>query len=171
MKKLVLIIAMSGLSYSLYSQSLSPAVIASSGGFFSNGAGMLSTTVGEMTMVKTFSSGSNFLTQGFQQPTDVAVAVPELKNNHVAVSVYPNPGNGMFNIALNTDQDSKVVLNVHDVLGRSVAGKNFDHASGFNVHQLDLNNLTEGIYYLEIISKESTTGTATRKVQKLQIIH
>lgn len=53
-------------------QSLSPQVIASSGGFFSNGSGSLSWTLGE-TMTETFTGGSNQLTQGFQQPEMVKV--------------------------------------------------------------------------------------------------
>jgi hypothetical protein len=171
MKKLLLIITMSGLSLSLFSQSLSPIVISSSGKFFSNGSGMLSTTVGEMSMVNTFSSGSSILTQGFQQPWDFAVSVPELNNDHVAFSVYPNPGHGMFNLALNTDKDSKVVLQVYDLLGRAVYAMNFYHPSGFNLHEIDLKNLTEGIYTLEIINVEISSGSTTRNISKLQIIY
>ena len=46
-------------------QSLSPSVISSAGDFFSNASGSLSSTVAEMTMVETFSSTNNKLTQGF----------------------------------------------------------------------------------------------------------
>jgi hypothetical protein len=51
----------------LNAQSVSPQVIASSGGYQSNTAGSLSFTIGE-TNTKTLSSANNMLTQGFQQP-------------------------------------------------------------------------------------------------------
>ena len=57
-------------------QSTTPTVVASSGGFFSNTAGMLSFTVGELAAVTTLSSPNNYLTQGFQQPSDFGVFVP-----------------------------------------------------------------------------------------------
>ena len=48
-------------------QSLSPRVIASAGGYSSNGAGSLSFTIGEAN-TKTLTSATHTLTQGFQQP-------------------------------------------------------------------------------------------------------
>lgn len=50
----------------LYAQSLARKVIASAGGFQSNAAGSLSYTIGE-SVTQTVTSGSNMLTQGFQQ--------------------------------------------------------------------------------------------------------
>lgn len=60
--------------FGLSAQSLSPQVIASSGGYYSNGSGSLSWTLGE-TMTETFTSGSPQLTQGFQQPDAVLVNI------------------------------------------------------------------------------------------------
>lgn len=51
-------------------QSLSPQVIATTGGYTSNAAGSLSYTVGE-TVIQTLSTGSHTLTQGFQQPFEM----------------------------------------------------------------------------------------------------
>ena len=50
-----------------FSQSLSPKVIPSSGGYFTGGSKSLSWTMGE-TVQKTLQSGNKILTQGFQQP-------------------------------------------------------------------------------------------------------
>lgn len=51
-------------------QTLRPQVIATSGGYQSNGAGSLSFTIGE-TNTPTLSSVNNILTQGFQQPHEI----------------------------------------------------------------------------------------------------
>lgn len=51
------------------SQSLSPTVIASSGGYFTGTGASLSWTLGEIA-TETFSNGSYILTQGFQQPVE-----------------------------------------------------------------------------------------------------
>jgi len=58
----------------LHGQSLTPQVIASSGGYFTNGSGSLSWTIGE-TITETFTAGSSQLTQGFQQPDVVKVNI------------------------------------------------------------------------------------------------
>jgi hypothetical protein len=54
-------------------QSISPSVISTSGAFFSNGNGMLFTTIGEMSMVATYNSGTSILTRGFQQAFDFVI--------------------------------------------------------------------------------------------------
>lgn len=74
MKKLFFNIGLLLLGASIQSaaQSLSPQVIASSGGYFSNAAGSLSFTVGE-TVTPTVTGGGYTLTQGFQQPFDLTI--------------------------------------------------------------------------------------------------
>ncbi|MGD0710407.1 MAG: hypothetical protein ABR968_04440 [Bacteroidales bacterium] len=90
-KFLVLIAVLGICGLTARSQTLSPTVISSSGGFYNNSSGMLSTTVAEMTMVQTFQSGSNFLTQGFQQPEDYTVGIVETPVVSGDILIYPNP--------------------------------------------------------------------------------
>src|SRR5687768_17317651 len=67
MKKILLtVLLFSGILFA-NAQSLSPKVIASSGGFYTSGGVTLSWTLGE-TFTTTLSSPNNILTQGFQQP-------------------------------------------------------------------------------------------------------
>lgn len=61
-----------GTAFHVHAQSLSPQVIATSGGYYSNAAGSLSFTVGE-TVTPTITSGGYTLTQGFQQPFDLTI--------------------------------------------------------------------------------------------------
>ena len=94
---------------------------------------MLSTTIGELAAVTTLTGGSNFLTQGFQQPWDFNVSVPEIHDNGLAFDVYPNPSSGMIILAMNTYQDSKVNVKVYDVLGKTVYFETLSHSSGFAI--------------------------------------
>lgn len=55
------------LSGSVSAQTISRKVVAASGGYYSNGAGSLSWTLGE-TITPTLQAGGNTLSQGFQQP-------------------------------------------------------------------------------------------------------
>ncbi|MCF8371812.1 MAG: T9SS type A sorting domain-containing protein [Bacteroidales bacterium] len=57
----------------VYGQSLTPWVLGSTGGFFSDSLQSISWTVGEV-VTKTFSNNNSFLTQGFQQPLESMVA-------------------------------------------------------------------------------------------------
>jgi hypothetical protein len=68
MKVITLIVSMA-IYCCVQSQSLSPTVIASSGGYFTGTGASLSWTLGEI-VTETFSNGSYILTQGFQQPVE-----------------------------------------------------------------------------------------------------
>ncbi len=171
MKKIQLLLLLSSLSLCLHAQSLTPFVISSSGAFFSNGAGMLSTTIGELTAVSTLSGGSNILTQGFQQAWDFGVFVPEIQENGFAFQVYPNPGNGIFTIALNTDKNFKVSVRVFDVLGKTVYHESMYHSSGYATHEIDLTLMAEGVYLLELVNEDISSGKVVKNTQKITLAY
>src|SRR5262249_26317934 len=125
-------------SLSAGAQSTTPTVVASSGGFFSNSAGMLSFTVGELAAVTTLSSPNNFLTQGFQQPSDFGVFVPPVKDENFSVNVYPNPSTGLFNLTINASASMKLQLAIYDMLGKQIATVKKNLSAGKNQVPLDL---------------------------------
>jgi hypothetical protein len=146
-------------------------VVSTSGAFFSNGAGMLSTTIGELAAVTTLTDGSNFLTQGFQQPWDFNVSVPEIHANGLAFDVYPNPSSGLIILAMNTDRDSKVSVKVYDVLGKAVYFETIDHSSGFAAHEINLKTMSQGIYLLEVSNTEISSGQITKSTKKINLAY
>ena len=163
MKKIKLLIALSVITVSLRAQSLTPQVISSSGAFYSNGSGMLSTTIGELAAVTTLSGGSYYLTQGFQQPWDFGVGIPELNGTDFALEIYPNPGNGMFYLSVNTPEDSKLKIHIYDVLGKTIFSENVNSPSGGMIHELNLRNFNSGIYFLEVSGEKNIHFS--RKIQ------
>jgi hypothetical protein len=75
MKAFLLYLSMAIFCYA-QSQSLSPTIIASSGGYFTGTGASLSWTLGEIA-TETFNNGSFILTQGFQQPV-VGIVISDI---------------------------------------------------------------------------------------------
>lgn len=160
------------LSMNIFAQITTPSVISPSGGFFSNNQGMLSTTVGEMTMIQTFTNGNNILTQGFHQDWDfIPLSVYELNGNDFNIEVYPNPSDGIFKVALNSDKSFEVELTVYDLLGVITYKVKFLQSSGLEEHTLNLQQLPNGIYILELSSIDLAANNPTRIIKKIDIVH
>jgi hypothetical protein len=137
---------------SLNAQTLSPMTISSSGGFFSAGSNSLSFTVAEMTMVQSFIQPTNMLTQGFQQPEQLTTDIEENEAMLGEVSIYPNPSNGQVNISYNAKTDGDYQIKIFDMLGQVVFAETHGTGIGLNTITLNLDQLGQGIYLLELSS-------------------
>lgn len=132
-------------------QSLQPTVIASDGGFAVLSSGTISWTLGEV-VTETFSSPSNFLTQGFQQPSLVLM-------NHVGdvepnlLFVYPNPATDLININLSYLPAGEYKIELFDLLGNKVADMNIVNSGFFS---LPLSPYANGMYMLTVSSANLT---------------
>lgn len=144
---------------SISAQQLSPFVVSSSGGFYSNDSGMLSFTTSEMSAVETFTSPSAILTQGFQQPWDFGTSINENPDLDFSIGIYPNPTNGDFNLLTESLISARVDVIILDVLGREVLKKEFYHQSLINVQSFDLSNAVQGIYMIAITVKENNSSS------------
>lgn len=69
-----------------------------------------------------------------------------------AISVYPNPSNGVFTVEMN--MDGKVTIEVYDVFGKKI--KSVDQTAAKYI--LDLTDLPKGIYMLNVISNGKRTS-------------
>ncbi len=155
-------------------QSLTPTVVASSGGFATSASGSLSYTTGEMTMVKTFTNGTNTLTQGFQQSdSSLAIGIINPSGGYDnAVALYPNPATTGLWFAWEFAAAGKVEVKVFDLLGQQVAvAFTGDYAGGKEAHPLDCRSLAAGNYLLTVQYTGSGTGAPSLITKKFQIIH
>ena len=153
-RKLLCLIMVVGLySYSIQSQSLTPTVISSSGGYYTSTNARLSFTVAEMTMVKTFTSTGNILTQGFQQPENVLVSVNDPEVISEDVIVYPNPTSGKLSVCYLGYNNFETIINIYNLLGQKVYSIPFSEKKGQNTINLDINYFNQGIYLLELKTK------------------
>ena len=159
MNKILLIFALGVMTGSVvFAQSLSPTVIASTGGYFSNGSGSLSSTVAEMTMVETFHATGSILTQGFQQPADLETSIDE--STQAEVSIYPNPTNGHFSLTIHAPTAGSATVRIYDLLGQTVKEQDMAISTGVNRLMFDIRGCSAGIYMLYY---RDETGSKTIK--------
>ena len=71
-----------------------------------------------------------------------------INNTNLSLDVYPNPTNANTTISFTLDQPSKVSINVHDVLGRSVYANNSNFYKGNHLVTFTLEDYESGIYFI-----------------------
>jgi Secretion system C-terminal sorting domain len=170
MKKLYFVLGLALLSLGMNAQMLTPQVIASTGGFSSNANNSLSYTVGEMTMVQTFTANGNILTQGFQQPNDQVLGILDVtQDDYGSFVVYPNPAVDNAWLGFTLPEAGRVTIVMYDVLGQKVSDiytANYD--SGKIVTQANTSLYAAGIYMMTmtfVSSVDNKTHVTTKKVQ------
>ena len=129
----LLLYSMLSSAVSISGQQLTPFVVSSSGGFYSNSAGMLSFTSCELTAVETYVSPSAILTQGFQQTWDVGTYIAEQPLQNFSFVIYPNPSDGYFNLITETEVNEYIEVKILDVLGREIFKTSYYHQPLINV--------------------------------------
>jgi hypothetical protein len=92
-------------------------------------------------------SDKNFTICVYNDPT---IGINE--ENKLFSNVYPNPTQGVVNIALN-NFEAEITLRVHDAQGRVVYNSTFENVDKINA---DLSALKKGVYQMVLSSKTST---------------
>jgi photosystem II stability/assembly factor-like uncharacterized protein len=67
------------------------------------------------------------------------------------VSVFPNPSKGLVNVEVSKANGSNIAINIFDTMGRVVYTK----SSALSATQLDLNNLANGVYMMQVQTGEN----------------
>jgi len=171
-KNTLCFIAMLGFAgiFNLHAQTLSPTVISSSGGYFTSASASLSFTVAEMTMVQTFTSPGNILTQGFQQPEDLTVSISETPTVSGDVSIYPNPTNGAFTLSYLCNDNSETTIKLYNIVGQLMLSIPVTQVAGLNTYKFDINSFSQGIYMLEL-TVVNAKGEKTTDYHKINLVY
>ncbi|MDA0882537.1 MAG: T9SS type A sorting domain-containing protein [Bacteroidetes bacterium] len=114
-------------------------------GFTSDLEDLTDLEIGDYTLTVTDENGCEVSTAA----VSVLVGIGELLNN-VALSVYPNPNNGVFTLNIEGLNGEAVNFDVVDAIGKTVASEQFNSVNASFQHQMDLSNLENGLYYLNI---------------------
>jgi type IX secretion system substrate protein len=172
MKKLYFIFAIAVSSLGMNAQSLTPTVIASTGGFSSNANGSLSYTVGEMTMVQTFSANNNILTQGFQQPNEFPLGLIDItQDDFGSFAVYPNPAVDVTNFGFQMPEAGRVTIAIYDELGQKVSdiyAANYEN--GKITGNANVSSLSAALYFVTLTFVGAQDGKTHITTKKLQVI-
>lgn len=73
------------------------------------------------------------------------------------VSIKPNPNEGVFQFSFFSDEEADIRVEVVNSLGQSSFMDNLRKYSGLYVHDMDLTQMTEGVYYLKITRAGKTS--------------
>jgi hypothetical protein len=173
MSKIYILLFVALLSSGVNAQMLTPTVISSTGGFSSNANGSLSYTVGEMTMVQTFSANGNILTQGFQQPTDnITGLIDFTKDEFGSFVVYPNPAVDNLWFGLQLPEAGRVSIALFDVLGQKVAEiYNSNYSNGKIIEQTSVSSYAAGFYLLTMTFTSDEDGKVHITSKKFQVVN
>lgn len=64
-------------------------------------------------------------------------------------SLYPNPNNGTFTVAFNSESGNDINIRVHDMRGRQVYGNSFDNTGLFSGN-VNLEGMQSGVYLVTV---------------------
>ena len=70
------------------------------------------------------------------------------RTDNLKINLYPVPASAKINLDLNGPSDIETPLRIINVLGKTVLEKNTFLQSGYNHIEIDLNELSGGIYYI-----------------------
>jgi len=173
MNKIYFLFLLAFTTLGLNAQMLTPTVISSTGGFSSNANGSLSYTVGEMTMVQTFSANGNILTQGFQQPNDNVTGLIDLTQDAFgSFVVYPNPAVDNMWFGFQLPEAGKVQITLYDAIGQKISDVyHTSYDNGKIVEQLNVSMYAAGMYVLTMSFVSDKDGKAHISSKKFQVIN
>ncbi|MEA1897689.1 MAG: T9SS type A sorting domain-containing protein [Bacteroidota bacterium] len=128
-------------------------VLATAGAYQTNGSYSLSWTVGELA-VSTLTEGSNVLTQGFQQPWDMAVNIADGPEINWSVKAYPNPVYDYLNVKFSLEKSEEFTIEVTDITGKKVLTREPQMINTDEIVDLDFAQFKPGIYFLMVYSSD-----------------
>ena len=77
------------------------------------------------------------------------------------ITVYPNPGNGLFHLNMALAKPGNVTIRVVNITGQVILEKNLDNASGTVSESIDLTSQPKGLYQLIV---QSAAGEWIEKI-------
>lgn len=75
---------------------------------------------------------------------------PDLFLNKYNLSIYPNPGSGLFNLSIDNLSSENVTLKVYDITGKLVYINEFNHLNNRFETVIDLSGYADGIYHVQL---------------------
>ncbi|MGA1978208.1 MAG: T9SS type A sorting domain-containing protein [Bacteroidales bacterium] len=154
MKRYIIILAISLLALNAAAQTQQ--VIASAGGFFTNGPAnlTLSWTLGETIIPSYYNSSAGlYLTHGFESILRTVI-VEENIETPVKINVYPNPASDYVNINFEAPLDNSVTLYLFDSQGKLFKNQVIEPST--SEIQINFQDLPPGIYLIKLIKGKTS---------------
>jgi hypothetical protein len=150
-------------------QSIGPSTLNQTGGSATIGGDVFDWSVGEMTMVSTFSGASVIVTQGVLQ-TEI---LPSGKKEVPLVGqlqVFPNPASNMINVQFSAVSAGNLICKLTDMTGKTLTTKKLAVNQGTTTEQIEISRLAAATYMLTVSFEApgKTQETTNYKIEKLK---
>jgi hypothetical protein len=86
---------------------------------------------------------------------NITVGVDELGKN--AIDIYPNPASDLLTIEASAVDGNVLSIEISNISGQVVMNKALNDFNGYAKVQLDISDLTKGVYFVKIFNSEVTT--------------
>jgi len=113
----------------------------------------VSQSIGQSSVIGTYSAQRYILMQGYQQPLHTASSTGLVTEHKLRATVFPNPFSYFVNIQFHDQISSEISVMLVDISGRTMLSKQFAASSQIN---LLLGDIPNGIYALKISSGNKT---------------
>ncbi|MBK7683281.1 MAG: Omp28-related outer membrane protein [Bacteroidetes bacterium] len=80
----------------------------------------------------------------------ITTSVNELISDAFSMSMYPNPASQFTQLEVNLKNSSKYIIEMFDMLGKTVYSQQFNGSTGKNVLNIPLNGLDAGMYLVKV---------------------
>ncbi len=166
MRKMRLIFLAVGIFFSLaaFSQSVTPAILNSTGGTNMFTFYRFEWSFGEATAIETMSAPTLWVTNGVLQPGTHNPATISTTSgwDKDEIKILPNPTKGNLEIDFFSKQKGKISMNLLDASGRLLSTKQFDYYGVGRIEKMNLTRFPSGSYFLNIIL-EPFSGSVAKK--------
>ena len=95
------------------------------------------------------------------QQIDIVVSSVQEFLNINSIEIYPNPAKEKINIVFDTDNNNPVRISILTLHGVTVTTRNLENVQRKNKYEMDLNNVSPGIYMIEFRARDAVI---TRKL-------
>jgi hypothetical protein len=168
-RSILLLLAMLAGAVGIHAQSIGPSTLNATGGSGIIAGNDFEWSVGEMTLVSTFSGSSIVVTQGVLQPADITSGVVNHTPPAQLLQVFPNPATSVVNLQYESAAVGALSYRLMDMTGQVIKSATIAVKQGTTTEQLNIAALACATYMLEvnINTGDNSPVKTTYKIEKL----
>jgi len=99
-----------------------------------------------VTLIVTNPCGSDTIVR----PLDISMAGIALFNKGNIISIYPNPSKGLFNLEIQTSENSDINFKIYDIIGNTMKTGTIQVSGNMAKMLLNMNDNSKGVYLLRL---------------------
>ncbi len=110
--------------------------------------------------------GASKISANPNPPCSHYVSVIEYQNSIVEIITYPNPFHDNLNISITTESSFEILVNIYDLNGKLIKSQNENLNQGENLITLTLAEVSKGMYFISIKSKDGKFSTFIKIIRE-----